>query len=146
MEGIPGTPCCVQLSIALVRSGISIPEKSNRRLNGRGTIQGHRRPLLFCVDEVIDFLSWRFGKGLELKEAGEGTQNSYAAMKRKIAIRQGILAFYDLRYGFHVELWNGRAIHQRDIDERFCFGQPKVFFWECGTQLENLDFSELDGL
>ena len=146
MAGIGGTPCCCQLSYALNLSEIRIPEWSNRRRNTAGSARGVRFRFLLCVDEVINFLTKRCGGSLRLDVADDGSRKSYVDMKRTIELRQGILAFSDRHYGFHVELWNGRSIHQRDINETFCFGKPEIFFWDCGLRFEDRDYSSLNGL
>ena len=131
MTGIPGTPCCVQMSRALCGAGVAVPARSFRR----GTVpfpNGQWRALL-ATDEVEEFLAIPFGDGQNL----QGPNTKPADVKGSIGGVPGILIFrHGLRRGFapkgkfeHTEIWDGSQIVQRDMNEAYLFSCPRVLFW-----------------
>lgn len=131
MKGIPGTPCCVQISRAFCGAGLAVPARSFRR----GTVpfpNGQWRALL-ATDEVEEFLAVPFGDGRNL----QGSQPNPADVKGSIGGIPGVLIFrHGLRRGFapkgkfeHTEIWDGSQIVQRDMNEGYLFSCPRVLFW-----------------
>ena len=131
------TPCCFQISEALNAVGgeHAITERSYRRPNSK--LLGMH--YLGAVDELEFYLAGRYGKGEDIKPYGKGAKNPMTAMKAQIAGRRGILTFRDAGYGAHTELWDGTDIVQNGaplasgaaMNQGYCFGQPRVLFWEC---------------
>ncbi|MDP4022323.1 hypothetical protein Q8W71_06790 [Methylobacterium sp. NEAU 140] len=132
MKGIPGTPCCVQISRAFCGAGLAVPAKSWRRSTaafpgGRGW-----RALL-ATDEVEEFLAVPYGDGENL----QGPKTKPADVKGAIGGIPGVLIFrHGLRRGFppkgkfeHTEIWDGSQIVQRDMAEGYLFSCPRVLFW-----------------
>jgi hypothetical protein len=129
--GPPNTSCCVQMSHALNKAGQLIPH------------QGYRRPnspiasfyYILAVDELEQYLSWRYGKGEEIKHG----KKTMAQMKAYLDGKQGILLFRDGGAGYHTELWDGDHILQDGnmvsgggarMNEDNIFSKPRVLFWE----------------
>ena len=128
MDVTPGTPCCVQMSHALLAAGAIIGPRSNRRFNSTITTSLGTRKYLLAVDEVKWFLENNYGMGDEISMDG-GRRRSVDDMKAALNGRTGILVFSDLHYGAHTDLWDVDHIHQRDISEAL-FNQPRVLFWD----------------
>jgi hypothetical protein len=128
MDVTPGTPCCVQMSHALLAAGAIIGPRSNRRLNSTITTTLGTRKYLLAVDEMKWFLENNYGMGDEISTDG-GRRQSINDMKSALNGRTGILVFSDLHYGAHTDLWDVDHIHQRDISEAL-FNQPRVLFWD----------------
>jgi len=65
-------------------------------------------------------------------------KRSIDQIKKYIAGRTGLLLFRFSSVGViapkeefeHTELWDGTKILQRDMDERFLFGRPRVLMWD----------------
>jgi hypothetical protein len=49
-----------------------------------------------------------------------------AAMKRQLSSVKGILLFREPGAGMHTELWDGKQILQRDMDEPHLFSRPRI--------------------
>ena len=128
MDQTPGTPCCVQMSHALLAAGAIIGPRSNRRNNSTITTSLGTRKYLLAVDEMKWFLENNYGMGDEISTDG-GRRRSLNDMKAVLNGRTGILVFSDLHYGAHTDLWDVDHIHQRDISEAV-FNQPRVLFWD----------------
>jgi Type VI secretion system (T6SS), amidase effector protein 4 len=129
MDGIPGTPCCVQMSHALSAAGSIIGPRSLRRANARITTPIGTRYYLLAVDEMKWFLEINFGIGDEISRDDDGGRRSLRDMKALLNGRTGILVFSNLMYGTHTELWDVDHLHQRDISETV-FNAAKVLFWD----------------
>jgi hypothetical protein len=127
-----GTSCCVQMSQALNLAGIIVPTVSNRRRNAYVTINGTGYFYMGAVDEVVDFLNNKCANCF----AGEiVSQSANGDIPGYLQGRRGILCFFDLKYGFHTELWDGHDIVQQDMDRAKCYGQAQVVFWDAGPPL-----------
>lgn len=133
MDGLgPGnTPCCVQVSHALNKAGLQIPHQGYRRANSP---IGHYYYIL-AVDELEQYLTWRYGGGEEIKHK----KKTMAQMKEYLNGKQGILLFRDGGAGYHTELWDndhilqdGNAISSGGarMNESNIFSKPRVLFWE----------------
>jgi len=138
MKGIPGTPCCVQMSHALNMAGFLVPQRSYRRDNAKLEIKGTKYYYLLATDELEDFLFNRCQDDGELVNLDLGKTRSMDQIKEYIANRPGLLLF---RYtNFHVppipgqfehtELWDGKNTLQRDMAEGYLFGRPRVMMWD----------------
>lgn len=129
------TPCCVQVSHALNKSGQLIPPKSFRRSNSK---IGPSFYYLLAVDELEQYLSANFGRGEEIKKTASGATRSMADMKTHLAGKKGILVFRNEGAGHHTELWedthilqDGKAVSGGGavMNEANIFGQARVLFW-----------------
>src|SRR5262249_39642674 len=99
----PGnTPCCVQISHALNRSGQLVPHSSFRRPNAN--IDSYY--YILAVDELEQYLSGRYGRGVEIKKGPSGKARSLSEMKKYLDDKQGILLFRNDGAGHHTELWD----------------------------------------
>ncbi|NOT57904.1 MAG: hypothetical protein HOP18_25150 [Deltaproteobacteria bacterium] len=130
----PGnTPCCVQVSHALNMAGqlITHTYKGQRRENARIRINGVDYYYLLAVDELERWLTLNYGPGDNVSLDGTGRRRTPRQIQASLQGRAGIVAFRTSGYGFHTELWNGRRIVQRDMNEHACFAQPRVLFWDC---------------
>jgi hypothetical protein len=128
MDHTPGTPCCVQMSHALNKSGSLIPAKSNRRWNSLIPQTGSLYYLL-AVDEMDWFLTQNYGVGEEISKNDDGSRRSTADMKAALSGRTGILVFREGGFGKHTEIWDVDHMHQRDMSQDL-FLVPKVLFWD----------------
>lgn len=134
MKGIPGTPCCVQMSHALNSAGITVPRNSYRRINARLTDIGWN--YLLAVDEVEEFLTQRFGQGEDVKHSDDGTRGP-SKIRDYLAGRTGILVFRQRPPRVipppglfeHTELWDGAHFLQRDMAVDALLSSPRVLFW-----------------
>ena len=148
MDGLnkikPGnTPCCVQISHALNRSGQLIPVNSFRRPNANiGSYY-----YILAVDELEQYLSGRYGRGEEIKKDSSGKVRSLSEMKNYLDNKQGILLFRNDGAGHHTELWDRTHIMQDGkavsgggavMNESNIFGQPRVLFWEVSEETAGL--------
>lgn len=132
MSGIPGTPCCVQMSRAFCGAGLAIPTRSFRRPTSAFPGGNGWRALL-ATDEVEEFLAERFDDGQNL----QGANMIAADVKGSIGGIPGVLIFrHGLRGRFppagkfeHTEIWDGTQILQRDMNENYLFKCPRVLFW-----------------
>lgn len=138
MTGLPGTPCCVQMSHALNMCGIPVPQRSYRRNpNPSLRINGKDCSYLPATDELEDFLQTAYGEPETINRDLSKTR-SMDEIKGYIKDRPGLLIFrYEkLRVPApsgqfeHTEIWNGTQILQRDMDERFLFARPRVLMWD----------------
>ncbi len=126
------TPCCVQVSHALNKAGLKIPKQGYRRANS--LIAGDY--YILAVDELEQYLSWRYGRGEEIKH----NHKTLAEMKAYLNGKQGILLFRDGGAGYHTELWDNDHILQNGLDpisgggavmnQANIFSKPRVVFWE----------------
>jgi|SRR3954468_2493972 Type VI secretion system (T6SS), amidase effector protein 4 len=138
MKTLPGTPCCVQMSHALNMAGIRIPPRSYRRPNTALTINGNIYYYLAATDELEKFMMSLCGDGGEVINKDLSAKRSIDQIKKYIAGRTGLLLFRFSSVGViapkeefeHTELWDGTKILQRDMDERFLFGRPRVLMWD----------------
>jgi hypothetical protein len=138
MKGIPGTPCCVQMSHAFNMSGVTIPSGSYRRTpTARQSIGGRTLYYLLAVDEFEHFLTKTYGDPEDVNvEVGKGLTGSQ--IRKRLRDRPGIVAFRFSGPGRpapkgefeHIELWTGGEILQRDMAEDFLFRRPRVLFWD----------------
>jgi hypothetical protein len=138
MQGLPGTPCCVQMSHALNMCGIPVPQGSYRRNpNPKLTIDGRHCSYLLATDELEDFLQTYCGEPETINRDLNHTR-SVEEIKGYIKNRPGLLIF---RYSNprlpapqgqfeHTELWDGTRILQRDMNEQFLFARPRVLMWD----------------
>jgi hypothetical protein len=133
MTGLgPGnTPCCVQVSHALNKVGPRIPSQGYRRRNSPIGSDFY----ILAVDELEVYLTWRFGKGEEIKHQ----KRTLAQMKQYLNGKQGILLFRDTGAGYHTELWdtdhilqdgNARSSNGAVMNQENIFSKPRVLFWE----------------
>jgi len=137
MKGIPGTPCCVQMSHALNMAGILIPRRSYRRENVGLKVSGRTYFYLLATDEVEVFLFDLCGEGEMVNRDLQKTR-SIGEIKKYLANRPGLLLFRYMNFRAppiqgqfeHTELWNGTNILQRDMAEGFLFARPRVLFWD----------------
>jgi len=132
MDHTPGTPCCVQVSHALNKAGLVVGPRSNRRSNAIISFGPTRYYYLLAVDELAWYLETKYGAGENVGRSAAGQTLLPAAIKAGLVGRQGIIVFRDRGYGFHTELWDGRQILQRDMNEHALFTQPQVLFWDVG--------------
>jgi hypothetical protein len=135
MDKVGGTPCCVQLSHSLNLAGITIGPNSFRRPNQTATFPGPNGGsatynYLLCVDELEDYLKTNFVAGTDIGHDASGKALSEDDIKSSMQGRYGIMMFRDPTYGYHVELWDGGQILQRDMNEHALFSQPRILFWD----------------
>jgi hypothetical protein len=134
MSSITGTPCCVQVSHALNMAGLFVSQTydGGRRANAPIRIDGRVYYYLLAVDELERWLTLKYGAGEVVHTEYDGRRRSPQQIKAYLQGRTGILAFRNAQFGFHTELWDGRQIVQRDMNEHALFTQPRVLFWDCG--------------
>ena len=129
-ENPHNTPCCLQMSHALLAAGVTIPAMSNRRSTPSITTELGRNHYLMAVDEMNWFLTDNWGVGDILSAAPAGSSRpSISSMKATLDGRTGILVFSDLHLGMHTELWDVDRMHQRDIVDAV-FNAAQVLFWD----------------
>jgi hypothetical protein len=127
----PGnTPCCVQMSHALLAAGATIGSMSNRRHNSHIRTTLGDNFYMLAVDEIKWYLGDNWGAGDELSytQAG-GLRPGIPAMQAALNGRTGILVFSNLHLGTHTELWDVDHMHQRDISPAV-FNAVQVLFWD----------------
>jgi hypothetical protein len=137
MTGLPGTPCCVQMSHALNMSGIKIPSHSYRRPNVKLTIDGTDYYYLLATDELEKCLVSCCGDDGEAIDKDLGKTRSVGDVKAYISNRPGLLLFRHAGLGVpppkhkfeHTELWDGTKTLQRDAAESL-FACPRVLIWD----------------
>ncbi|HEY0263016.1 MAG TPA: T6SS effector amidase Tae4 family protein [Granulicella sp.] len=139
MTGIPGTPCCAQMSHALNMAGIPVPLSSYRRTpNPKLKVNGRVCNYLLATDELEEFLQSAYGEPETINRDFSNKTRSVAEIKAYIKDRPGILIFRqaDLRVVppkgkfEHTEIWNGTQTLQRDMNEDYLFGCPRVLMWD----------------
>lgn len=138
MTGIPGTPCCVQMSHALNMSGIPSPPNSYRRRNAQRTINGNLYNYILATDELEKFLLSYCGDDGETINQDLDKTRSMGEIKTYISNRPGLLLFRYSNIGVpapkgefeHTELWDGTNILQRDMAEGFLFARLRVLMWD----------------
>jgi hypothetical protein len=139
MKGIPGTPCCAQMSHALNLAGIHIPSRSYRRANTAHTVDGTLYYYLLATDELEKFFISVCGDdGEAINLDGKGGKRTEAEIKKYIANRPGVLIFRYAGVGVaapagefeHTEIWDGKKTLQRDMNEKFLFSRPRVLMWD----------------
>lgn len=126
------TPCCVQVSHALNQAALKIPQQGYRRKHS--PISGDY--YILAVDELEQYLSYRYGRGEEIKHNHPTLEKMKAYLKGK----QGILLFRDGGAGYHTELWDTDHILQNGLDpvsgggavmnQPNIFSKQRVLFWE----------------
>jgi hypothetical protein len=84
MRGLPGTPCCVQMSHALNMSGIQIPANSYRRRNTPLTINGTVYYYIPATDELEKFLFEYCGDGTERKSCRATWPRTFSSVARGV--------------------------------------------------------------
>jgi len=143
MNSLPpgNTPCCIQVSHALNLTGQTIPatNPTARRTHTQSiTVDGVSRNYILAVDELEAWLTFKYGAGLDVRGfAGlPKASNDMAAMKRQLSSVKGILLFREPGAGMHTELWDGKQILQRDMDEPHLFSRPRVLVWICEPDLQ----------
>jgi hypothetical protein len=142
MDHTPGTPCCVQMSHALLTAGCIIGPKSHRRANSPITTSLGTRYYLLAVDEMKWFLTTNFGVGDDLTKDDAGGKRASGDRKTVLNGRTGILVFMGLPVVTtaadgtkhdttvdHTELWDVDHMHQRDMSAAL-FGSPTLLFWD----------------
>ncbi|MEO8870105.1 MAG: T6SS effector amidase Tae4 family protein [Granulicella sp.] len=138
MKGIPGTPCCVQMSHALNMCGVPIPSHSYRRHpNPMLPINAKKCFYLLATDELEDSLQTLFGEP-ETINIDLNKTRSAGEIKKYIKDRPGILIFRHAKLRVvppqgkfeHTEIWDGTQILQRDMDELAIFSSPRVLMWD----------------
>ena len=134
MSHTPGTPCCVQVSHSLNMGGQIVAETyvGQRRNNSKITIDGTDYFYLLAVDELENWLTLIYGAGENVSLDDNNRRRTPPQIKACLQSRRGIITFRNNGAGFHTELWDGRQILQRDMNENACFSQPRVLFWDCG--------------
>lgn len=145
MDSLPpgNTPCCIQVSHALnVASQTIPPTNPTARRNATQPIrvEGVSRNYILAVDELEAWLTFKYGAGLDVRAfAGlPSTSTDMAAMKRQLSTVKGILLFREPPgAGLHTELWDGRQILQRDMDEAHLFSRPRVLVWCCDPDMQS---------
>ena len=138
MRGLPGTPCCVQMSHALNMSGIPIPANSYRRRNTPLTINGTVYYYILATDELEKFLFEYCGDDGETINKDLDKTRSMGEIKTYISNRPGLLLFRYSNIGVsappgefeHTELWDGTKILQDDMAEDFLFRRLRVLMWD----------------
>jgi hypothetical protein len=139
MKGIPGTPCCVQMSHALNMAGVRIPARSYRRANAKLTINGTVYYYILATDELEKYLISLCGDdGEEINLDDTDSTRSEREIKNYISNRPGIIIFRYSDIGVippkgqfeHTEIWDGTKVLQRDMAETFLFGRPRVLMWD----------------
>lgn len=139
MSGLRGTPCCVQISHALNLAGIEIPPRSYRRANTPHSVDGRLFHYLLATDELEKFFISLCGDGGEqVNLDAKGNKRTEAEIKKHIANRPGVLIFRYAGVGAvapegefeHAEIWDGKKILQRDMNEKFLFTRPRVLLWD----------------
>jgi len=138
MTRLPGTSCCVQISYALNMSGISVPIASYRRPNESTTIKGRRYYFLAATDEMEEFLTVQFGEPEVISKELGGKARTEKQVKEYIKNRPGILVFRQQprqKPGLpgifeHTEIWDGKQIQQRDMNEGYLFTCDRVLLWD----------------
>jgi len=147
MASTPGTPCCVQVSHSLNMAGEIITQTyaGQRRNNSRIVIHGKAYYYLLAVDELERWLTLRYESGENVSLDDASRRRTPQQIKAYLQGRTGILAFRNAGAGFHTELWNGRQIVQRDMNESVCFSQPRVLFWDCGPPQWLQDYMRKQG-
>ena len=130
-NGIPGTPCCYQMSYALNMSGLPVDVRSQRRNNQSASILGKKWYFLLAVDEMEWFLDQN-ADAQEMKGPTTGP-TSIADIKSALQDRYGILVCRKGNYGFHTEIWNGSNYWQRDIVDGILSIAPTVKFYDMST-------------
>lgn len=138
MKGIPGTPCCVQMSHAFNMAGVAVPQASYRRKNAVLKINGKTYYYLLATDELEDFLANCCKDDGELVNLDLRKTRSVNEIKKYIANRPGLLLFRFANFHVlpppgqfeHTELWDGTKILQRDMAEGFLFARPRVLMWD----------------
>ena len=143
MDSLPpkNTPRCIQVSHALNLAGQTIPatNPTARRTNNEPiTVAGVPRNYIRAVDELEAWLTFKYGAGLDVRGfAGlPKTSNDMAAMKLQLSSVKGILLFRESGAGMHTELWDGKQILQRDMDEPHLFSRPRILVWICDPDLQ----------
>ena len=137
MKGIPGTPCCVQMSHALNMCGIPVPQRSYWRPNQRVQVNGRDCSYLLATDELEVFLQTFCGEPETINRDLNKTR-SEDEIKAYIKDRPGLLIFRYCNFRVsplkgefeHTELWDGTRILQRDMNEKFLFRRPRVLMWD----------------
>jgi hypothetical protein len=137
MKTVPGTPCCVQMSHTLNLNGIQVPPASYRRNPiPKLKIDTLERFYLLATDEIEVFLWTMFGEP-ELINLDLNKRRSIAQIKAYIDKRPGLLVFRHAELRIpppkdkfeHTELWDGKAMVQRDMSEKL-FNCPRVLMWD----------------
>lgn len=137
MKGLPGTPCCVQMSHTLNLCGIQVPSASYRRSpNPKLKIDNVERRYLLATDEIEEFLWTLFGEP-ELINLDLNRIRSIAQTKLYIKNRPGLIVFRHASLRIpppkdkfeHTELWDGTQLVQRDMSESL-FNCPRVLMWD----------------
>jgi type VI secretion system (T6SS) effector Tae4 (amidase) len=148
MDGLgPGnTPCCVQVSHALNMAGQKIPQtydyaKQRGRSPSPIQVNGSTNYYLLAVDELEQWLTQKYGAGLNVRAlaglkitpSSDPTQRrkDMDQMKAYLSGDKGILLFRSAGAGLHTEIWDGKQILQRDMDETNLFSQARVLMWYC---------------
>jgi hypothetical protein len=139
MKGLPGTPCCVQMSRAFCGAGLAVPSKSFRPRWTAKFPGGLGWRALLATDEVEEFLAEQFLDGENLR-VGEDGLRTPAQIKAYISGTPGVIVFRHGQRGKgppahkfeHTEIWNGEKILQRDMAENALFSSPRVLFWPTG--------------
>jgi hypothetical protein len=130
------TPCCIQVSHALNKAGMLVPKAGYRRNNAKIGDYFY----VLAVDELEQYLTWRYGQGEEIKvDPATKKVRTTKEMKEFLKGRQGILLFRNGGAGHHTELWDDTHIMQDGkavsgggaiMNESNIFGQPRVLFWD----------------
>jgi hypothetical protein len=90
MQGVPGTPCCVQMSRAFCGAGLIVPPRSWSRATGTFPGGAGWRSM-YSIDEVEIFLADRFVDSDNLRAGENGKSRDPAAIKAMLKGIPGVL-------------------------------------------------------
>lgn len=135
------TSCVFQVSWALnaVGGDHTIPPRSHWRPNTPLAGGGYH---MGGVNELEVYLGSKYGDPEILKSPTVNAGATQAAMEKRIAGRQGIIAFREGWGGAHTEIWdktrvlqNGAPIANNSggtavMDQKWMWGRPTILFWE----------------
>jgi hypothetical protein len=136
MQGLPGTPCCVQISQALNKCGIPVPQSSYRRIpNPKLKINGYS--YLLATDELEYFLHTTYGEPETVSRDLNDKPRTGDQIKAYIKDRPGLLIFRHAGFKVpppqdkfeHTEFWTGSGIIQTDMSPGL-FNNPRVLMWD----------------
>lgn len=155
------TPCCMQVCHAFNLSGLPVPSGNFRpgdpkRVAAEIPLHSGRYYLL-AVDEMVNYLSRRFGEPLvldqrissRLSRAKSATVGDVRALTEPIRGLEGVITFGNA----HIELWNRGNIVQDTgaaaMDFNWVWSRDPVRFWRIGTdggeRLGPIEAMMLDG-
>jgi hypothetical protein len=136
MKGVPGTPCCVQMSRGFNGAGLTVPARSWSRATGKFP-GGMGWRTFYSVDEVEVFLAEKYGDSENLRTGENGKQRGAGAIKSLLKGIPGVLVMrhapirkYPPANKFeHTEIWDGNGFVQQDMAVDALLESPYVKFW-----------------